>query len=391
MTKVYLKIGEQKRIIRGHRWIYSNEIEKIEGEYKPGDIVDVYDFKNRFIGRGYINPKSKITVRLFTYRQEEINREFFKRKIEEAWQYRQKIMDTNCCRVIFGEGDFLPGLIVDKFGDYLVIQTLALGIDIHKKTIVELLDEIISPKGIYERNDVQIRELEGLKEQKGYLKGNFPTKVQIIENGIKMWVDLENGQKTGYFLDQKENRLAIAPFVKDGEVLDCFSHTGSFTLHACQFGAKHVTAVDISEHAIETIKENVLLNGFENKVDYRLGNAFDILRELQREGKKFDVTILDPPAFAKSKKALKGAIRGYKDINLRGMKITKNGGFLVTASCSHYMSPELFMEVIKDAAQDADKILRQVEFRTQSKDHPIVLNADESLYLKFGIFQVLDR
>ncbi|SES83064.1 class I SAM-dependent rRNA methyltransferase [Anaerobranca gottschalkii] len=391
MTKVYLKSGEQKRIVNGHRWIYSNEIEKIEGGYEPGDIVDVYDFKSRFIGRGYINPKSKITVRLFTYKQEEINREFFKTKIEEAWQYRQRIMDTNCCRVIFGEADFLPGLIVDKFGDYLVIQTLALGIDIHKSTIVELLDEIIKPKGIYERNDVQVRELEGLDQRKGYLKGNFPTKVQIIENGIKMWVDIENGQKTGYFLDQKENRLAIAPFVKDSKVLDCFSHTGSFTLHACQFGAKQVTAVDISEHAIETIKENVALNGFEEKVDYRLGNAFDILRDLQREGEKFDVTILDPPAFAKSKKALKGAIRGYKDINLRGMKITKNGGFLVTASCSHYMTPELFMEVIKDAAADAKKILRQVEFRTQSKDHPIVLNADESLYLKFGIFQVLDR
>lgn len=390
MVKVFLKIGEQKRVVNGHRWIFDNEVEKIEGDFQPGDIVDVYDFKSRYVGRGFINPKSKIIVRLLSNRQEEINREFFRKRIQRAWDYRKIVSDTNCCRVIFGEADFLPALVVDKFGDYLVIQTLALGIDIHKETIVELLDEIIKPKGIFERNDATVRELEGLDQRKGFLKGQFDTTVQIEENGIKLMVDIENGQKTGYFLDQKENRVAIAPFVKGGRVLDCFSHTGSFAIHACKFGAKEAVAVDISEHAIETIKRNVELNGFADRVSYVLGNAFDVLRDFQDNGEKFDVTILDPPAFAKSKKAIKGAIRGYKDINLRGMKITKDGGFLVTASCSHYMYPDLFMDVIRDAAKDAKKTLRQVEFRTQSKDHPILLNSDESLYLKFGIFQVLD-
>ncbi len=391
LTRVVLKTGEQKRVAKGHRWIFSNEVEKIEGSYEPGDIVDVYDFKNRFVARGYINPRSKIIVRVLTYKQEEIDREFFKRRIQQAWDYRKKLIDTNCCRVIFGEADFLPALIVDKFGDVLVLQTLALGIDVHKETIVELLDEIIKPRAIYERNDVQIRELEGMEQKKGFLKGEADTKVEILENGIKLLVDFENGQKTGYFLDQKENRLAIAPIVKNARVLDCFSHTGSFAIHACSFGAREAIAVDISEHAIETIKNNVKLNGFENKIQTKLGNAFDVLREFEANGEKFDVTILDPPAFAKSKKAMKGALRGYKEINLRGMKLTKNGGFLVTASCSHYLYPEMFMDIVREAAIDAGKILRLVEYRTQSKDHPIDMNADESLYLKFAIFQVIDK
>lgn len=391
MLKVILKKGEDKRIIKGHSWIYDNEIEKVEGEVVPGAIADVYNFKDVFIGRGYINPKSKIRIRILTSKQEEINREFFYHRIKTAWQYRQKVMDTNCCRVIFGEADFLPALIVDKFGDYLVIQTLALGIEQYKDLIIEILEEIIQPQGIYERNDVPIRELEGLEQRKGFLRGNFPTTIQIIENGIKLWVDIENGQKTGYFLDQKENRAAIKSIVQGGRVLDCFTHTGSFTLHAVQFGAREVTAVDISEHAIDYVRKNVELNGFQDRVKYKVGNAFDVLREYQQAKEEFDVVILDPPAFAKSKSAVKGAIRGYKDINLRGMKLLKEGGFLVTCSCSHYMYPDLFLDTIKAAAFDARKTLRQVEFRTQSKDHPILLNSEESLYLKFGIFQVLSR
>lgn len=391
MIKVKLKVGEDKRIIRGHSWIFDNEIASIEGEVTPGAIVDVYSFKDSFVGRGYINPKSKIRIRILTYKQEEINRDFFYQRIKLAWEYRKKLVDTNCCRVIFGEADFLPALIVDKFGDYLVIQTLALGIDQYKELIADILEEIIHPLGIYERNDVPIRELEGLEQKKGYLRGEFPTTVQVEENGIKLLVDMMNGQKTGYFLDQKENRAAIKPIVQGARVLDCFTHTGSFTLHAVQYGAREVTAVDISEHAIQYVKENVELNGFQDRVKYRVANAFDLLREYQKEKEEFDVVILDPPAFAKSKSALKGAIRGYKDINLRGMKIVKEGGFLVTCSCSHYMYPDLFLDTIKEAAFDAKKTLRQVEFRTQSKDHPILLNSDESLYLKFAIFQVLNR
>lgn len=391
MLKVILKKGEDKRILRGHSWIYDNEIEVVQGQVTPGAIADVYNFKNNFIGRGYINPRSKIRIRILTTKQEEINREFFYQRIKTAWEYRKKVVDTNCCRVIFGEADFLPALIVDKFADYLVLQTLALGIDQYKEILVDILDEIIQPKGIYERNDVPIRQLEGLEQKKGYLKGIFPTTIQVEENGIRLWVDIENGQKTGYFLDQKENRAAIRSIVKDSRVLDCFSHTGSFTLHAAQFGAKEVTALDISDHAIEYVKRNVELNGFQDRVRYKVGNAFDVLREYQQAKEEFDVVILDPPAFAKSKSAIKGAIRGYKDINLRGMKILREGGFLVTCSCSHYMYPDLFLDTIKDAAFDAKKTLRQVEFRTQSKDHPILLNSDESLYLKFGVFQVLSR
>lgn len=391
MADVILKPGEQGRIIKGDPWVYDNEIDAIDGSYQPGDIVDVYDFKRRFIGRGYINPKSRITVRIMTYRQEEIDRGFFYKRIAAAWAYRQRFVDTSCCRVIFAEADMLPALIVDKFGDYLVVQTLALGIDRFKDTIVDVLDEIIQPKGIYERNDVQVRELEGLDQRKGFLKGRFDTVVEIVENGIRMLVDIENGQKTGYFLDQRENRAAIAPLVKGADVLDCFCHTGAFAMHACRYGACHVTAVDISDEAIEYARRNAGLNGFDDRMDYVVGNTFDVLKDYQKAGRSFDVVILDPPAFAKSKKALPGAQRGYKDINLRAMKIIKPGGFLVTCSCSHYMYPEMFQQVIQSAAEDAGKLLRMVEFRTQAKDHPYLISYPESLYLKFGIYQVLDR
>lgn len=389
MAKIILKKGEEQRIQMGHPWVFDNEVRSTEGSYAPADIVDVVDFKDRFIGRGYINPKSKILVRLLTREHEEINKEFFRKKIIQAWEYRKKLVDTSSCRVIFGEADFLPALIVDKFSDYLSIQTLSLGIEKYKDIIIELLEEILEPKGIYERNDVQIREKEGLEQKKGFIKGPFDTTVEIMENEVKMLVDIENGQKTGYFLDQRENRAALRPFVKDARVLDTFTHTGGFALHAAHYGAKEVTAVDISEHAIEYVKRNAEINGLQDKINGVVGNVFDVLKEYQVANEKFDVVILDPPAFCKTKSALEGAYRGYKDINLRGMKILKPGGFLVTCSCSHYMYPGIFMEMIQDAAMDAHKIVRQVEFRTQAKDHPVLYGSDESMYLKCVILQVI--
>ena len=389
MAKIVMKKGEEQRIQLGHPWIFDNEVKTIDGSFEPADIVEVFDFKDRFLGRGYINPRSKILVRLLTREHEEINKEFFRKKIIQAWEYRKKLVDTKSCRVIFGEADFLPALIVDKFGDYLSIQTLSLGIEKYKDIIVELLDEILEPKGIYERNDVKIREKEGLQQKKGFIKGPFDTTVEIIENEVKMLVDIENGQKTGYFLDQRENRAALKPFVKDARVLDTFTHTGGFALHAAYYGAKEVTAVDISEHAIEYVKRNAEINGLQDKVKGVVGNVFDVLKEYQTANEKFDVVILDPPAFCKTKSAVEGAYRGYKDINLRGMKILKPGGFLVTCSCSHYMYPGLFMEMIQDAAMDARKIVRQVEFRTQAKDHPVLYGSDESMYLKCVIMQVI--
>lgn len=389
MAKIILKRGEEKEIQTGNQWIFDNEVEKTEGSYEPGDIVDVHSFKNTFLGRGYINPKSKILVRLLTRNQEEINREFFRKRISDAWEYRKMLGYTQSCRVIFGEADLIPALIVDKFGDYLSIQTLSLGIEKYKDIIVELLDEIIEPKGIYERNDVPLREKEGLEQKKGFIKGPFDTTVEIYENEVKMLVDIENGQKTGYFLDQRENRAALRPFVKNARVLDTFCHTGGFAMHAAYYGAKEVTAVDISEHAIEYVNKNAALNGLSHSIKGVTANVFDLLKDYQVQGEKFDVVILDPPAFCKTKSALEGAYRGYKEINLRGMKLLKPGGFLITCSCSHYMFPEIFTKMIKEAAKDARKILRLVESRTQSKDHPILFGSDESLYLKCMIVQVL--
>lgn len=389
MAKVILKKGEEDRIQMGHPWVFGNEVRNIDGDFNPADIVDVYDSKNRFLGRGYINPKSKILVRLLTREHEEINKDFFRKRIMQAWDYRKKLVDTSSCRVIFGEADFLPALIVDKFGDYLSIQTLSLGIEKYRDIILELLDEILEPKGIYERNDVQIREKEGLEQKKGFIKGPFDTTVEIMENEVKMLVDIENGQKTGYFLDQRENRAALKPFVKDARVLDTFTHTGGFALHAAHYGASEVTAVDISTHAIEYVRRNAEINGLQNKIEGVVGNVFDVLKGYQVANEKFDVVILDPPAFCKTKSAVEGAYRGYKDINLRGMKILNPGGFLVTCSCSHYMYPGLFMEMLQDAAKDARRMVRQVEFRTQAKDHPVLYGSDESMYLKCVILQVI--
>lgn len=390
MAKVYLGYKKGLRVEDGHPWVYSNEIEKIIGDYNIGDIVEVYNFKEKFIGKGYINPKSQITVRIMTRdKNEEIDEEFFRRRIKAAWEYRKKVIETTCCRVVFGEADFLPALIVDKYSDYLVIQTLAYGMDRWKNTIVKVLNEVFNPKGIYERNDVPVRELEGLNQHKGFLSEPFDTTIQTSENGVKFYVDIAEGQKTGYFLDQKENRASIKDIVKGSDVLDCFCHTGSFSLHAGYFGAKSVLGLDVSEHAVEFARKNAQLNNLTDVCKFEVHNAFDVLHKWVKEGRRYDVVILDPPAFTKSRSAIEGAIRGYKEINLRGMKLLKPGGFLVTCSCSHYMYPELFMDVIMDAAKDAKKTIRQIEFRTQAKDHPILWNSGETLYLKFLILQII--
>ncbi|MEN3011856.1 MAG: class I SAM-dependent rRNA methyltransferase [Dictyoglomus thermophilum] len=390
-AKVLLKKGVHTKIVRGNPWIYDNEILKVEGDFSPGDVVDIYDSSKSFIGRGFINPNSKIRVRVVTRKEEEINKDFFRERILKAWEYRKKVVDVDSCRVVFAEADFLPGLIVDKFSDVLVIQTLALGIDRFKEVIVEVLDEIFNPIGIYERNDVSVRELEGLPQVKGFLKGKFDTKVEILENGVKMIVDVENGQKTGYFLDQRENRASLKGLVDGAEVLDVFCYTGGFSLHALKYGASKVIAVDSSSTALEMAKENAKINGFIDKIEFIEENAFDLLRRFHKEGKTFDVVILDPPAFAKSSKNLDGALRGYKEINLRAMKIIRDGGFLITCSCSQHVTRELFEKVIESASFDANRLLRLVEFRYQAKDHPILLSHPESLYLKCGIYQVFKK
>lgn len=388
--KFYLYKGRGRRAENGHPWIFTDEIEEFDGEYTNGDIVEVYNFMHEFIGKGYINDVSKITIRILTRDiDEEINEEFFRKRLKSAFDYRRKVIDTSSCRFVFGEADFLPGLTIDKFEDYYVIQSLALGIDRYKDTIVKILKEDYAAKGIYERSDVSVRELEGMEQSKGFLTEPFETMIQIKENGVKYYVDIENGQKTGFFLDQKENRAAIHRICKDAEVLDCFTHTGSFALNAGIAGAKSVLGIDISEHAIDFARKNAELNGLSDKVKFQCHNAFDILTEWSKEGKKFDVVILDPPAFTKSRDSVKGATRGYKDINLRGLRMVKSGGFFVTCSCSHFMKEDLFKQTIADAAKDAKRILRQVEFRTQAADHPILWNSDESYYLKFYIFQVV--
>lgn len=389
MAKVIIRKGAQHRIEGGHPWVYQTELDTIEGEFQPGDIVDVYNFRRRFIGRGYINPRSQIIVRILTREQEPIDREFFRRRLEKAWQYRQRFLaEPDYCRLVFGEADFLPALIVDKFGPYLVIQTLALGIDVHKDLIVSLLDEMFSPAGIYERNDVPVRELEGMEQQKGYIKGHFPTLIQVRENDIPFYADIEGGQKTGFFYDQRENRTTLRPFVKGAEVLDCFCHTGSFSIHAALYGAKSVTGVDISAEAVALARKNAVLNGVEDRCTFQEANAFDILRTLSDAKKTYDVVILDPPAFTKSRSNIEGAARGYKEINLRGLKLVRPGGYLVTCSCSYHMDEELFLAIVLDAARDARRTIRQIERRTQGKDHPILPAAPETHYLKYLVLEV---
>ncbi|MFM2385633.1 MAG: hypothetical protein RL660_390 [Bacteroidota bacterium] len=390
MQTVYLNKRAGHRILNGHPWIFANEVDKVDEGVKPGGIVKVHTHDNKFVGKGYYNAASQIQVRLLTRNKDElINKTFFENKIREAWAYRQKLGYIDNCRLVFGEADGLPALVIDKFNDYFVIQTLALGIDLWKPAIVEALEKIFSPKGIYERNDVPVRKLEGLEEQKGFLSAEFPTKVKIKENGIWFYVDIENGQKTGYFLDQKDNRRAISTIVKDQDVLEAFTYTGTFSIHAGHYGAKSVLGLDISEHAVAQATENAKLNKLQDVVRFEACNAFDRLKQYVREGKQWDVVMLDPPAFTKSRENIQKAITGYKEINLRGIQLVKPGGFLVTASCTNLVRPEVFLDTIAMAARDAKRVLRQVEFRAQAADHPILWNMENTNYLKFLIVQVL--
>lgn len=389
MNRIYLKRKITPRVENGHPWIFSNEVEKIDGELKGGEIVEVFSYDKKFIGKGYSNPKSQILVRLLTRNKaEEINEAFFSTQLRKCWEYRKKIGYTENCRLVFGEADSLPQLIIDKFNDYFVIQTLALGIDIWKPSIVNAINEIFTPKGIYERNDVPVRELEGLPQQKGFLSAPFDTKIIINENGLKFYVDIENGQKTGYFLDQQDNRRAIQHIVKGADVLGAFTYTGTFEIHAAHYGAKSVLGLDISANAVEQANRNAALNNLQNRCKFETANAFDVLKQWSKEGKQYDVVMLDPPAFTKSRETIQKAITGYKEINLRGMKLVKPGGFLVTSSCTNLVQPDLFLQIINMAAKDARRKIRQVVFQTQSSDHPIVLGMDNTHYLKFLIIQV---
>ena len=390
MSRVFLRRKIAPRVQNGHPWIFMNEVDRVEGSPAPADIVEVFSHDDKWIGSGYYNPQSQIVIRILSrVKGQEINADFFKNKIQSCWQYRQQTGYTENCRLVFGEADGLPQLIIDKFNDYFVIQTLALGIDRWKPVIVEALLEIFSPKGIYERNDVPVRELEGLPQQKGFLTAPFETKIIIKENGLQFYVDLANGQKTGYFLDQQDNRTAIRSIVKNADVLGAFTYTGTFEVHAAHYGAKSVLGLDISASAVEQANENARLNGLQDRCSFEVANAFDLLKQWAKEGKQYDVVMLDPPAFTKSRATIQKAITGYKEINLRGMKLVKPGGFLVTSSCTNLVPAELFLEIIGMAAKDARRKIRQVCFQTQSADHPIVWEMENTQYLKFLIVQVL--
>jgi 23S rRNA (cytosine1962-C5)-methyltransferase len=454
---VWLNKGRRTRVEEGHPWIYASEISKTEGEPEPGQLVEVRDHRGQMLATGYWNPASQITVRIVAYGSlERMDSDFFRQRFKLAAVHRARFLGEGAsCRLVYGEADFLPGLVVDRFNDVLVVQVLTLGMEKAKEAWLAALLEVFSPRGIYERSDVGVRTLEGLEERTGILYGECPRHAEIIENGLKVQVDIEGGQKTGYFFDQRENRAAIEPLVRgwglrsgislqtrndeagnaslvpvnlngsvvtypywDGAtVLECFAHTGSFTLHACMYGAKKVTCLDISEHALQTARHNVEINGFSDRVEFVAADAFEYLRQqvagrderklranakqsgekvdtskpLAIEGKTWDVIILDPPAFAKTKRAVEGACRGYKDINLQAMKLLNEGGYLVTASCSYHVRPELFLETIQDAAKDAGKIIRRIEWRGAGKDHPQLAGVEEGHYLKFGIFEVRSR
>ena len=413
-AKVILKKGEGREFKAGGAWIYDNEIANIEGSFENGDIIELNDFDGYFLGYGFINTASKLRVRIMSRKKDHpINADFIKSRIRDAWEYRKRVMasyiDTYLseydsakaltmlsCRMIFGEADFLPGITIDKFTDVLVIESLALGTDKMKYLILDACKEVLSKdgvtiRGIYERSDAKVRELEGLERTKGFIGDEFDTKVLIEENGVKYHVDVENGQKTGFFLDQKFNRQSIRGLCKGKRVLDCFTHTGSFALNAAAGGASEVIGVDASELGCEQARENAALNNLSDIVSFECADVFELLPRLEKEGEAFDVVILDPPAFTKSRASIKKAVTGYKEINMRGMKLVKDGGYLATCSCSHFMDEELFLKTIKDAARDAHKRLRQVEFRQQSMDHPILWGGAASYYLKFVIFQVCDE
>ncbi|MBC7887203.1 MAG: class I SAM-dependent rRNA methyltransferase [Ferruginibacter sp.] len=394
MKSLFLNKNISNRVENGHPWVFANEINRgkaMDAAAKEGEIVNVFTHDKIFVGKGYTNPKSQIMVRLLTRDKNElINDQFFYDRIQRAWAYRKKLGYTENCRLIFGEADDMPQLIIDKFNDYFVLQTLALGIDLWKPSIVNALARIFSPKGIYERNDVPVRELEGMEQRKGFLSAEFDTNIIINENGIKLNVDIANGQKTGYFLDQQDNRRAIRQIVKEGDVLGAFCYTGSFEINAALNGAKSVRGLDISQNAIDMCNKNAALNGVENICQFECVNAFDILKEWTKEGRLWDVVMLDPPSFTKSRSSIDKAVAGYKEINLRGIKLVKPGGFLVSSSCTSLVKPELFLDIISMAAKDAKRKIRQVVFNTQSADHPIIRDQENTHYLKFLIVQVLN-
>lgn len=457
-----LNRSRRPRLELGHPWIYANEIERTEGEPKPGDLVEVRDHRGQFLATGYWNPASQISIRIVAYGPlDAMDEAWFAERFGACLAYRERFASADeSCRLVFGEADFLPGLVVDRFDGVLVVQVLTLGMDKAREAWLPALVSVFKPRGVYERSDVGVRMLEGLEERTGVLYGECPRYLTIEENGLAVEVDIEGGQKTGYFFDQRENRASIAPLMQgwgkrsgvtleerateqgvrpvpvnangsvvtfpywDGAtVLECFAHTGSFTLHACKYGAKRVTCLDISEHGIETAKTNVARNGFADRVEFVVADAFEYLREqvkgreeraaragiaagaekggkaskvdtskpLTKEGRTWDVIILDPPAFAKTKRAVPGAIRGYKDINLQAMKLINDGGYLVTASCSYHVRPELFMETLIEAARDAGKVLRRIVWNGAGRDHPQLAGVEEGHYLKFGIFEVRSR
>ena len=393
MKSIFLNKNISRRVESGHPWVFGNEVNRgkaLDAAAKAGEVVNVYTHDKKFIGRGYINPQSQIMVRLLTRDKDEvIDEQFFLNRIQKAWEYRQKIGYIENCRLVFGESDDLPQLIIDKFNDYFVIQTLALGIDVWKPAIVNAIEKIFSPRGIYERNDVPVRELEGLEQHKGFLSAEFDTNIVIQENGIKYHVDIANGQKTGFFLDQQDNRRAIQHIVKGAEVLGAFCYTGSFEISAACYGAKSVLGLDISQSAIEMCNKNAILNQVQSLCRFECVNAFDVLKDWTKDGRQWDVVMLDPPSFTKSRATIDKAVAGYKEINLRGMKLVKPGGFLVTSSCTNLVQPGLFLDIIQMAATDAKRKIRQVIFNSQSADHPIIRGQENTHYLKFLIVQVM--
>lgn len=396
-ASVFIKKGGARSLKSGGLWIYDNEIDHIDGTFENGDLVKVFDFDGYPLGTGFINTRSTIEIRMMSRKKDAvIDAAFIGRRVKDAWEYRKATVDTSSCRIIFGEADFLPGIVIDKFSDVLVVESLALGIDKWKMVILEELKKVmaedgIAIRGIYERSDAKVRLQECMERIKGFIGDPFDTKVEIKENGVRYMVDVQDGQKTGFFLDQKYNRLAIQRLCKDKRVLDCFTHTGSFALNAGIAGAKEVLGVDASELGVAQATENAALNGLSGRVKFIAADVFDLLPELERKGETFDVVILDPPAFTKSRNSVKNAVKGYREINLRGMKLVKDGGYLATCSCSHFMTPELFSKTIREAAGNVHKRLRQVEYRTQAPDHPILWGNEESYYLKFYIFQVCDE
>lgn len=396
-TIVTLKKGEGRTIKSGGAWIFDNEIDTITGRFKNGDLVTVHDFDGYPMGSGFINQNSKIRIRMMTRKaDQEIDHAFLTLRVKNAWDYRKTTVDTSSCRIIFGEADFLPGLVIDKYEDVLVVECLALGMEAFKEEIVMILRELLAKdgitiRGVYERSDANERTKEGLPKVKGFIGEEFDTTVEIVENGVHYLVDVANGQKTGFFLDQKYNRLAMQRICKGKKVLDCFTHMGTFALNAGIAGASDVTGLDISEYAVSQADANARLNGLQNTVHFRCANVLDELPKLATAGEKYDVVILDPPAFTKSREATKNAIKGYREINMKGLKLVKDGGYFATCSCSHFMTQELLAKTVKEAAKATHKRLRQVEFRTQAPDHPILWAADESYYLKFFIFQVVEE